>query len=47
VKPYDLLGVFATYVGERARQDVTCHNLFLGTVTQSLAEVTIPPRGAV
>jgi 3-hydroxyisobutyrate dehydrogenase len=44
VKPYfDLLGSGATYVGEGelARTVKLCHNLFLGTVTQSLAEVTI------
>ncbi len=39
----DLLGGGATYVGEGelARTVKLCHNLFLGVVTQSLAEVTI------
>jgi len=44
VRPYlDLLGSGATYVGEGelARTVKLCHNLFLGVVTQSLAEVTI------
>jgi 3-hydroxyisobutyrate dehydrogenase-like beta-hydroxyacid dehydrogenase len=44
VMPYfDLLGSGATYVGdgELARTVKLCHNLFLGTVIQSLAEVTI------
>jgi 3-hydroxyisobutyrate dehydrogenase len=43
-RPYlDLLGAGATYVGdgELARMVKICHNLFLGIVTQSLAEVTI------
>ncbi|MGE5133128.1 MAG: NAD(P)-dependent oxidoreductase [Gemmatimonadota bacterium] len=43
-RPYlDLLGAGATYVGEGelARTVKICHNLFLGVVTQSLAEVTI------
>jgi 3-hydroxyisobutyrate dehydrogenase-like beta-hydroxyacid dehydrogenase len=43
-QPYlDLLGSGATYVGEGelARIVKICHNLFLGVVTQSLAEVTI------
>lgn len=43
-RPYlDLLGAGATYVGdgELARTVKLCHNLFLGVVTQSLAEVTI------
>jgi 3-hydroxyisobutyrate dehydrogenase len=43
-RPYlDLLGSGATYVGEGelARMVKLCHNLFLGVVTQSLAEVTI------
>jgi len=43
-RPYlDLLGAGATYVGEGelARVVKICHNLFLGVVTQSLAEVTI------
>ena len=43
-QPYlDLLGAGATYVGEGelARTVKICHNLFLGVVTQSLAEVTI------
>jgi 3-hydroxyisobutyrate dehydrogenase len=44
VRPFlDLLGSGATYVGEGelARTVKLCHNLFLGVVTQSLAEVTI------
>lgn len=44
VHPYlDILGAGATYVGEGelARTVKLCHNLFLGVVTQSLAEVTI------
>lgn len=43
-RPYlDLLGSGATYVGdgELARIVKLCHNLFLGVVTQSLAEVTV------
>jgi 3-hydroxyisobutyrate dehydrogenase len=43
-QPYlDLLGSGATYVGEGelARMVKICHNLFLGVVTQSLAEVTV------
>ena len=43
-KPYlDLLGAGATYVGEGelARIVKLCHNLFLGIVAQSLAEVTV------
>jgi 3-hydroxyisobutyrate dehydrogenase-like beta-hydroxyacid dehydrogenase len=43
-QPYlDLLGSGATYVGEDelARIVKICHNLFLGVVTQSLAEVTV------
>ncbi|HEV3294289.1 MAG TPA: NAD(P)-dependent oxidoreductase [Streptosporangiaceae bacterium] len=43
-QPYlDLLGSGATYVGEGelARTVKICHNLFLGVVTQSLAEVTV------
>ncbi len=43
-QPYlELLGSGATYVGEGelARTVKICHNLFLGVVTQSLAEVTI------
>src|SRR5229473_6901673 len=43
-RPYlDLLGAGATYVGEGelARTVKLCHNLFLGVVSQSLAEVTI------
>jgi 3-hydroxyisobutyrate dehydrogenase-like beta-hydroxyacid dehydrogenase len=43
-QPYlDLLGAGATYVGagELARTVKLCHNLLLGVVTQSLAEVTI------
>jgi 3-hydroxyisobutyrate dehydrogenase len=44
VHPYlDLLGAGATYVGagERARIVKLCHNLLLGVVTQSLAEVIV------
>jgi 3-hydroxyisobutyrate dehydrogenase len=39
----DLLGAGATYVGEGelARTVKLCHNLFLGSVIQSLAEVTV------
>lgn len=39
----DLLGAGATYVGEGevARTVKICHNLFLGVVAQSLAEVTV------
>lgn len=39
----DLLGAGATYVGEGelARTVKLCHNLFLGVVTQSLAEVAV------
>ena len=43
-RPYlDLLGAGATYVGEGelARIVKLCHNLFLGVVSQSLAEITI------
>ncbi len=43
-RPYlDLLGSGATYVGEGelARMVKICHNLFLGVVAQSLAEVTV------
>jgi 3-hydroxyisobutyrate dehydrogenase len=43
-RPYlELLGSGATYVGEGelARTVKLCHNLFLGVVTQSLAEVTV------
>jgi 3-hydroxyisobutyrate dehydrogenase-like beta-hydroxyacid dehydrogenase len=43
-QPYlAMLGSGATYVGEGelARTVKICHNLFLGVVTQSLAEVTI------
>jgi len=43
-QPYlDMLGSGATYVGEGelARTVKICHNLFLGVVTQSLAEVTV------
>jgi 3-hydroxyisobutyrate dehydrogenase len=43
-RPYlDLLGAGATYVGdgELARIVKLCHNLFLGVVSQSLAEITI------
>jgi 3-hydroxyisobutyrate dehydrogenase len=42
--PYlDVLGAGATYVGEGelARTVKLCHNLLLGVVTQSLAEVTV------
>ena len=44
VRPYlHLLGAGATYVGEGelARIVKLCHNLFLGVVIQSLAEVTV------
>jgi 3-hydroxyisobutyrate dehydrogenase-like beta-hydroxyacid dehydrogenase len=44
VRPYlDILGAGATYVGEGelARTVKLCHNLFLGVVIQSLAEVTV------
>lgn len=44
VSPYlDLLGAGATYVGdgELARTVKLCHNLLLGVVTQSLAEVAV------
>jgi len=44
VHPYlDLMGAGATYVGggELARTVKLCHNLVLGVVTQSLAEVTV------
>jgi 3-hydroxyisobutyrate dehydrogenase len=43
-QPYlDLLGSGGTYVGEGelARIVKLCHNLFLGVVTQSLAEITV------
>ncbi|HUC56096.1 MAG TPA: NAD(P)-dependent oxidoreductase [Streptosporangiaceae bacterium] len=43
-RPYlELLGAGATYVGEGelARTVKLCHNLFLGTVIQSLTEVTV------
>jgi 3-hydroxyisobutyrate dehydrogenase len=43
-QPYlEILGAGATYVGEGelARIVKICHNLFLGVVTQSLAEVTV------
>jgi len=43
-EPYlNLLGAGATYVGEGelARIVKLCHNLFLGTVAQSMAEITI------
>ena len=42
--PYlDLLGSGASYVGEGelARLAKICHNLFLGVVTQSMAEITV------
>jgi 3-hydroxyisobutyrate dehydrogenase len=44
VSPYlDILGAGATYVGdgELARTVKICHNLMLGVVTQSLAEITV------
>jgi 3-hydroxyisobutyrate dehydrogenase len=44
VEPYfDLLGQSATYVGEgeRARTAKICHNLLLGVVAQSLAEIAV------
>ena len=44
VEPYlDLLGQGATYVGEgeRARLAKICHNLLLGVVAQSLAEIAV------
>lgn len=44
VRPYlSLLGGGATYVGdgETARSVKLCHNLFLGIVAQSLAEITV------
>jgi 3-hydroxyisobutyrate dehydrogenase len=43
-RPYlEVLGASASYVGEGeiARTVKLCHNLFLGVVTQSLAEVTV------
>jgi len=43
-RPYlDILGAGASFVGEGeiARTVKLCHNLFLGTVIQSLAEVTV------
>lgn len=43
-KPYlDLLGAGCTYVGsdDAARLAKICHNLMLGVVTQSLAEITV------
>jgi 3-hydroxyisobutyrate dehydrogenase len=43
-KPYlDLLGARCTYVGDgdAARLAKLCHNLMLGVVTQSLAEITV------
>jgi 3-hydroxyisobutyrate dehydrogenase-like beta-hydroxyacid dehydrogenase len=43
-RPYiELLGAGVTYVGdaELSRLVKICHNLFLGTVTQSLAEITV------
>jgi 3-hydroxyisobutyrate dehydrogenase len=43
-RPYlDILGAGASYVGpgEIARTVKLCHNLFLGTVIQSLSEVTV------
>jgi 3-hydroxyisobutyrate dehydrogenase len=44
VRPYlDLLGAATTYVGEgdAARLAKICHNLMLGVVTQSMAEITV------
>jgi 3-hydroxyisobutyrate dehydrogenase-like beta-hydroxyacid dehydrogenase len=44
VEPYlNMMGAGCTYVGdgELARTVKLCHNLFLGTVAQSLAEVTV------
>jgi 3-hydroxyisobutyrate dehydrogenase len=44
VRPYlDLLGAGTTYVGEgdAARVAKICHNLMLGVVTQSMAEITV------
>jgi 3-hydroxyisobutyrate dehydrogenase-like beta-hydroxyacid dehydrogenase len=44
VRPYlDLLGAGATYVGEgeRARLVKICHNLMLGVVAQSMAEIAV------
>ncbi len=44
VEPYlNMMGAGSTYVGdgELARTVKLCHNLFLGTVAQSLAEVTV------
>ncbi len=43
-KPYlDLMGMGSSYVGEGelARIAKICHNVFLGVVTQSLAEITV------
>ena len=43
-KPYlDMMGMGSSYVGEGelARIAKICHNVFLGVVTQSLAEVTV------
>jgi 3-hydroxyisobutyrate dehydrogenase len=43
-KPYlDMIGMGSSYVGEGelARIAKICHNVFLGVVTQSLAEITI------
>ena len=43
-KPYlDLIGTGSSYVGEGelARIAKICHNVFLGVVTQSLAEITV------
>ena len=43
-KPYlDMIGMGSSYVGEGelARIVKICHNVFLGVVTQSLAEITI------
>lgn len=43
-RPYlDLLGEGVSYVGdgEHARMVKICHNIFLGVVTQSLAEITV------
>jgi 3-hydroxyisobutyrate dehydrogenase-like beta-hydroxyacid dehydrogenase len=43
-KPYlDMMGMGSSYVGEGelARIAKICHNVFLGVVTQSLAEITV------
>jgi 3-hydroxyisobutyrate dehydrogenase len=49
VRPYfDQLGHGVTYVGddEVARLVKICHNMFLGVVTQALAEITCSPNVA-